>query len=84
MDFGLAFSKEKRAMTAAGALLGRAAYMPPEQLAAEPTDRRADLYALGLTERLGLEDRGGFLRLGLVHYNTPEEIDQLVQALDEL
>jgi cysteine desulfurase family protein (TIGR01976 family) len=43
-----------------------------------------NMYALGLTERLGLEDRGGLLRIGLVHYNTPEEIDRLLHALDEL
>ena len=40
------------------------------------------MYALELTGRLGLEDRGGFLRLGLVHYNTPEEIDAVLAALD--
>jgi selenocysteine lyase/cysteine desulfurase len=43
-----------------------------------------NMYALELTERLGLEERGGILRLGLVHYNTREEIDTLLQALDEL
>lgn len=43
-----------------------------------------NMYALELTERLGLEERGGLLRLGLVHYNTAEEIDALLQALDEL
>ena len=43
-----------------------------------------NLYALELSERLGLEERGGFLRLGLVHYNTPDEVDRLLQALDEL
>ena len=43
-----------------------------------------NMYALSLTERLGLEDGGGFLRLGLVHYNTAEEIDCLLAALDEL
>jgi selenocysteine lyase/cysteine desulfurase len=43
-----------------------------------------NMYALELTERLGLEERGGLLRLGLVHYNTMEEIDLLLQALDEL
>jgi cysteine desulfurase family protein (TIGR01976 family) len=41
-------------------------------------------YALELTERLELEQHGGFLRLGLVHYNTMEEIDALLEALDEL
>jgi cysteine desulfurase family protein (TIGR01976 family) len=43
-----------------------------------------NMYALELTERLGLEEHGGLLRLGLVHYNTLEEIDRLLQALDEL
>jgi cysteine desulfurase family protein (TIGR01976 family) len=43
-----------------------------------------NMYALELTERLGLEEHGGLLRLGLVHYNTVEEIDLLLQALDEL
>jgi cysteine desulfurase family protein (TIGR01976 family) len=41
-------------------------------------------YALGLTERLGVEKSGGFLRIGLVHYNTADEIDSFLQALDEV
>src|SRR5215831_17500190 len=32
-------------------------------------------YALNLTEHLHVEASGGFLRLGLVHYNTIEEVD---------
>lgn len=43
-----------------------------------------NMYALELTERVGLGGRGGFLRIGLVHYNTADEIDRLVAALDEL
>ena len=42
-----------------------------------------NFYALELTGRLGLERQGGLLRLGLVHTNTPEEIDRLLQALDD-
>jgi len=41
-------------------------------------------YALNLTERLGVEKDGGFLRIGIVHYNTREEIDRLLAALHEL
>ncbi len=41
-----------------------------------------NFYALELTERLGLEQQGGLLRLGMVHYNTADEIDRLMQALD--
>jgi cysteine desulfurase family protein (TIGR01976 family) len=43
-----------------------------------------NMYAVGLSERLGLESRGGFLRIGLVHYNTVAEVDRLLEALDEL
>jgi len=42
-----------------------------------------NFYALELTERLGVEQKGGLLRLGLVHYNTAEEINRLMRALDE-
>jgi selenocysteine lyase/cysteine desulfurase len=40
-------------------------------------------YALNLTERLGVEQSGGLLRIGLVHYNTAEEVDRLLSALRE-
>ena len=40
-------------------------------------------YALNLTERLGVESEGGLLRVGLVHYNTIEEVDRLLAALRE-
>ena len=40
-------------------------------------------YALNLTERLGVEQTGGLLRIGLVHYNTSEEVDRLLAALRE-
>ncbi len=41
-------------------------------------------YALNLTEHLDVEKSGGFLRIGLVHYNTAEEVDRLVAALREI
>ncbi len=41
-------------------------------------------YALNLTERLDVEKSGGFLRIGLVHYNTAEEVDRLLAALTEI
>jgi cysteine desulfurase family protein (TIGR01976 family) len=41
-------------------------------------------YALSLTERLGVESSGGMLRIGLIHYNTAEEVDRLLAALHEL
>ncbi len=41
-------------------------------------------YALNLTEQLDVEKSGGFLRIGLVHYNTVEEVDRLLAALREV
>ena len=41
-------------------------------------------YALNLTERLGVEMDGGFLRIGLAHYNTAEEVERLLAALREI
>ncbi|HZU70478.1 MAG TPA: cysteine desulfurase-like protein [Ktedonobacteraceae bacterium] len=41
-------------------------------------------YALGIMERLGLEEQGGALRLGMAHYNTPEEIDRVLERLEQL
>ena len=41
-------------------------------------------YAINLTERLDVEKDGGFLRIGLVHYNTMEEVERLLAALREM
>ena len=41
-------------------------------------------YALNLTEHLDVEKSGGFLRIGLVHYNTAGEVDRLLAALREI
>ena len=41
-------------------------------------------YAQGVTERLGLEETGGMIRIGLIHYNVKEDVDRLIAALREL
>jgi cysteine desulfurase family protein (TIGR01976 family) len=41
-------------------------------------------YALNLTERLDVEKDGGFLRIGLAHYNTAEEVERLLLGLREI
>ncbi len=43
-----------------------------------------DFYAWELVRALGLADSGGLLRIGLVHYNTVDELDRLHDALVEL
>ncbi|MEP6644755.1 MAG: cysteine desulfurase-like protein [Acidobacteriaceae bacterium] len=41
-------------------------------------------YAVNLTERLNVEKDGGFLRIGLAHYNTEEEVSRLLTALRKI
>jgi cysteine desulfurase family protein (TIGR01976 family) len=41
-------------------------------------------YALGIMERLGLEAKGGALRLGMAHYNTLIEIDRVLECLEQV
>lgn len=41
-------------------------------------------YAIAVVDRLGLADKGGVVRLGFAHYNTPEEVDRVVGALRAL
>ncbi len=38
-------------------------------------------YAINVTEQLDVERLGGFLRIGLVHYNTVEEVERFLEAL---
>jgi len=42
-----------------------------------------NFYALNLSERLGVEQHGGVLRVGLVHYNIADEVERLLGALHE-
>jgi len=67
----------------------RLANHTPVEVAAFLSDRGiftwdGNYYALNLTERLGVEASGGLLRIGLVHYNTAEEVDRLLAALREI
>jgi selenocysteine lyase/cysteine desulfurase len=44
--------------------------------------RFGDFYAKRLIEDLGLDKQGGVVRVSMVHYNTIEEVDRLIQALE--
>lgn len=48
VDFGIAKAANQPHLTKSGMIKGKLAYMPPEQLAREPLDRRADIFALGV------------------------------------
>ena len=75
----------RRVPTVAVTLDGHA----PRELAAALGDRGiftwdGNYYALTIMERLGLEEHGGALRIGLAHYNTAEEVDRVLAALREI
>jgi cysteine desulfurase family protein (TIGR01976 family) len=61
----------------------------PRDVAAE-LDKHAiyvwdgNYYALAVMDRLGLEDKGGMVRVGAAHYNTLEEVAKLVEAVRAL
>ncbi|HWZ98253.1 MAG TPA: cysteine desulfurase-like protein [Candidatus Dormibacteraeota bacterium] len=60
----------------------------PTEIAAFLGDRGiftwdGNFYALNLSERLSVEQKGGVLRVGIVHYNTSEEVERLLVALRE-
>jgi len=59
----------------------------PAAAAARLADRgfavwHGDYYAIEVMKRLGLND--GALRVGIVHYNTEDEVDRLLEALSEI
>ncbi|MEJ2211000.1 MAG: cysteine desulfurase-like protein [Anaerolineae bacterium] len=43
-----------------------------------------NFYAWAVTRHLGVEEEGGLLRIGLVHYNTAQEVDTLLGVLDDM
>lgn len=61
----------------------------PRKLAEQLGERgiftwNGNFYALGLTQALGIEVAGGLLRIGLVHYNTVDEVNYLLDVLNEV
>jgi cysteine desulfurase family protein (TIGR01976 family) len=60
--------------------------IPPDEVARRLGERElavwhGNYYALEVMKRLGLEDSGGAVRVGIVHYNTADEVDRLLEAL---
>jgi selenocysteine lyase/cysteine desulfurase len=43
-----------------------------------------DFYASTLAEKLGIGESGGFIRAGLAPYNTEEEVERFVEALERV
>jgi selenocysteine lyase/cysteine desulfurase len=61
--------------------------LTPDAVASRLAERRiavwaGDYYALEVMKELGLPD--GAVRIGIVHYNTANEIDRVLEALRQL
>lgn len=59
---------------------------PPAELAASLAEHKimaggGHFYAVRLLEALGIDPAHGVLRLSLLHYTTPEEVDRAIEAL---
>ena len=75
---------EGRVSTFCFNLPGRTAEQVATELAArEIAVWHGDYYAVEIMRHLGLADSGA-VRAGLVHYNTPDEVDRLLAALEDL
>lgn len=48
IDFGIAWAREATQLTTWGEPIGTSYYMPPEQAQGHPSDRRSDIYSLGV------------------------------------
>ena len=77
-------ARDKRAPTVAFTVEGRDAGDIARAVAAHQVAIGAgDFYAARCIEALGLADRGGVVRASMVHYNTADEVQRLIRALDE-
>jgi cysteine desulfurase family protein (TIGR01976 family) len=61
----------------------------PKELAVQLNQRGfltwdGNYFALNVSEKLGVEPTGGFLRIGLAHYNTAEEVERVLAALRQI
>jgi len=76
---------EERVPTFAFTLEGWHPRQVAEKMAAQNINLwDGNYYAISVTERLGLEESGGMVRVGPVHYNTLEEVGRLKEALKGL
>jgi selenocysteine lyase/cysteine desulfurase len=80
---GEAASGPDRAPTISFVVPGRDAAEIPTALDAERVAiRYGHFYAYRAIERMGLLEANGVVRISMVHYNTLEEVDRLIAALD--
>jgi cysteine desulfurase family protein (TIGR01976 family) len=79
------FDWDKRVATVSLRKEGKTPQQLGEALAAQNIFAwNGNFYAYEFSKRLGAEPNGGFLRLGLAHYNTVEEIERCLRVLERM
>jgi selenocysteine lyase/cysteine desulfurase len=79
------FGFDRRAPTVAFTLQGYTPRQVAERLGQEGIFVwDGNYYALAVTERLGVEESGGMVRVGIAHYNTTAEVDRLLAVVNDL
>ena len=73
----------KRAPTFGFTVKGKkSAEIPPFAHAKKIAIRNENFWAWRLMDSFGIDQHDGVVRVSMVHYNTTEEVDRLIQALD--
>ncbi len=63
--------------------------LSPSEIASKLDERKifvwdGHFYAWETIKRLGLDRQGGVVRIGITHYNTPDEVETLIKAIEEV
>jgi serine/threonine-protein kinase len=91
LDFGIAKAEGRVHSTKDGDIKGKVLYMPPEQLAAEPLNRTADIYAVGVVlyealtgQRMfaGENERAALSKIIQNKVRMPSETDPALAVFD--
>jgi cysteine desulfurase family protein (TIGR01976 family) len=76
-------SPEQRVSTVSFVVAGRrSAEIVQATDAANLAVRFGDFYAYRLIDDLGLREHGGVVRVSMLHYNTEDEVDRLIEVLE--
>lgn len=93
LDFGIAKAEGRAHSTREGDIKGKVLYMPPEQLAAEPLTRTADIYSAGIVlfETLtnirmfaGESERAALTKIINNEIRVPGEVDPELAKFDPI
>ncbi len=87
LDFGIAKAASQTVHTADGVIKGKIAYMAPEQLLGTETDRRADLFSVGVVLWECVAGRPmwkGVKDIAIAHHLTAGEVPEIATVVPDI